>query len=120
MDVGTIVTSGIRQTRGPGESLEVRLAPMRIDARNVLVFALGLGVLLALNALGDWLVRVSGATVPGSVVGMLLLAVLIETRILPLAAVRGELLAIAAAGVASLVAVLVVVGLVVQRLERAE
>lgn len=122
---------------------------MRIDARNMLVFVLGLGVLLALNALGGWLVRVSGATVPGSVVGMLLLTVLIETRILPLeavrgaaellvrhlallyvpagvallvywSAVRGELLAIAAAAAASLVAVLVVVGLVVQRLERAE
>lgn len=122
---------------------------MRIDARKMLVFVLGLGVLLALNELGGWLVRVSGATVPGSVVGMLLLTVLTETRILPLEAVRGaaellvrhlallyvpagvallvywsvvrgELLAIAAAAAASLVAVLVVVGLVVQRLERAE
>ncbi len=121
---------------------------MRVDARRMLVFVFGLGVLLALNALGGWLVRVSGATVPGSVVGMLLLTVLIETRILPLeavrgaaellvrhlallyvpagvallvywGAVRGELLAIAAAAAASLVAVLVVVGLVVQRLERA-
>lgn len=80
---------------------------------------------------------------------MLLLTALLETRILPVAAVRpaaellvrhlallyvpagvalllywnavrGELLAIAAAAVASLVAVLVVVGLIVQRLERAE
>jgi holin-like protein len=122
---------------------------MSSTVRAALEFVAGVAILVALNALGDWLVRVSGATVPGSVVGMLLLTALIETRILPLAAVRsaaellvrhlallyvpagvalllywnavrGELLAIAAAAVASLVAVLVVVGLVVQRFERAE
>ena len=117
--------------------------------RATLVFLAGLGILVALNALGDWLVRMSGASVPGSVIGMLLLAALIETRVLPVAAVRsaaellvrhlallyvpagvallmywdavrGELLAIATAAVASLAAVLVVVGLIVQRFERAE
>jgi holin-like protein len=122
---------------------------MSPPVRTAFTFLAGLGLLVALNALGDWLVRVSGATVPGSVVGMLLLTALIETRLLPLAvvrpaaellvrhlallyvpagvalllywnAVRGELLAIAVAAVASLLAVLVVVGLVVQRFERAE
>jgi holin-like protein len=122
---------------------------MRVSPRAPLTFLLGLGILLALGALGDWLVRLTGATVPGSVVGMLLLTVLLETRLLPVAwvrpaadflvrhlallyvpagvallaywsAVRGELLAVALAALASLVAVLVVVGLIVQRVERAE
>jgi holin-like protein len=122
---------------------------MDITPRRVLTFLLGLGLLAALSALGDWLVRLAGATVPGSVVGMLILTVLLETRVLPAAivrpaadflvrhlallyvpagvalltywgAVRGELVAIVAAAIASLVAVLVVVGVIVQRLERAE
>jgi holin-like protein len=122
---------------------------MRVSPRGALTFLLGLGILLALGALGDWLVRLTGATVPGSVVGMLLLTVLLETRLLPVAwvrpaadflvrhlallyvpagvallaywsAVRGELLAVALAALASFVAVLVVVGLIVQRVERAE
>jgi holin-like protein len=113
-----------------------------------LVFLAGLGLLAALNAFGDWLVRVSGAAVPGSVVGMLLLTALIETRILPVTlvrpgadflvrhlallyvpagvallvywgAVRNALFAITVAALASLVAVLLVVGLIVQRFERA-
>ena len=117
--------------------------------RGTFVFLLGLALLVALDALGGWIVRVSGATVPGSVIGMLLLTALIETGVVPLAAVRsaadllvrhlallyvpagaallvywgavrGELAAIAAAALASLVAVLVVVALLVQRLERAE
>jgi holin-like protein len=117
--------------------------------RAMLAFLLGLALLVALDALGGWIVRVSGATVPGSVIGMLVLTALIETRVVPLpvirpaaellvrhlallyvpagaalivywAAVRGELAAITAAALASLVAVLVVVGLLVQRLERAE
>lgn len=128
---------------------DAAMARRRPTTRDLLAFVLGLAVLVALNALGGWLVRVSGAAVPGSVVGMLLLTALLETRVLPMAAVRsaaemlvrhlallyvpagvallaywsavrGELLAITAAAVASLVAVLVVVGLVVQRLERAE
>jgi holin-like protein len=122
---------------------------MSIRMRNAIIFLTGLAILVALDALGDWLVRVSGATVPGSVVGMLLLAALVETRVLPVTAVRaaaeflvrhlavlfvpagaalvvywgavrGELVAISLAALASLVAVLVVVGLIVQRFERAE
>lgn len=122
---------------------------MPLTTRAVLTFPLGLALLVALAALGDWLVRVTGASVPGSVVGMLLLTALLETRLLPLelvrsaaellvrhlallyvpagvallvywSAVRGELLAIALAALASLVAVLAVVGPIVQRLERAE
>jgi holin-like protein len=117
--------------------------------RDALAFLLGLALLVALDALGGWIVRVSGATVPGSVVGMLLLTALLETKVVPMtivrpaaellvrhlallyvpagvalvvywSAVRSELTAISAAALASLVAVLVVVGLLVQRLERAE
>lgn len=116
-------------------------------SRRGLTFLIGLAVLVALSALGDWLVRLTGATVPGSVVGMLLLTALLEMGLLPVAlvrpaadllvrhlallyvpagvallvywsAVRGELLAIALSALASLVAVLVVVGVIVQRLER--
>jgi holin-like protein len=122
---------------------------MRPSPRDIFTFLLGLALLVALDALGNWIVRASGATVPGSVVGMLLLTVLLETGLLPVAAVRpaaellvrhlallyvpagaalvvywsavrGELPAIAAAALASLVAVFVVVGLVVQRFERVE
>lgn len=122
---------------------------MPLTTRAVLTFVFGLALLVALAALGDWLVRVTGASVPGSVVGMLLLTTLLETRLLRLelvrpaaellvrhlallyvpagvallvywSAVRGDLLAIALAALASLVAVLAVVGPIVQRLERAE
>ena len=122
---------------------------MPLTIRAALTFLLGLALLVALAALGDWLVRATGASVPGSVVGMLLLTALLETRLLPIVyvrsaaeflvrhlallyvpagvallvywnAVRGELLAIVLAALASLVAVLMVVGPVVQRLERAE
>lgn len=122
---------------------------MPLTTRAVLTFVFGLALLVALAALGDWLVRVTGASVPGSVVGMLLLTALLETRLLRLelvrpaaellvrhlallyvpagvallvywSAVRGDLLAIALAALASLVAVLAVVGPIVQRLERAE
>jgi len=101
---------------------------------------------VALNAGGDWLVRVAHLPVPGSVVGLIALAVLIETRVLPVQLVRAaaellvrhlallyvpagvallaywgtvrhDLVAITAAALASLVAVLLVVGHVVQRLE---
>ena len=86
---------------------------------------------------------------PGSVVGLIALAALIETRVLPIefvraaaellvrhlallyvpagvalltywSAVRHDLLAITVAALASLVGVLLVVGHVVQRLERDE
>jgi holin-like protein len=122
---------------------------MRFSRRGTLAFLLGLLLLVALNALGEWIVRASGATVPGSVVGMLLLTALLETGVVPVAvvrsaadllvrhlallyvpagaallvywgAVRGELAAITAAALASLVAVLVVVALIVQRFERVE
>ena len=122
---------------------------MPFSRRGTITFLAGLALLVALDALGGWIVRASGATVPGSVVGMLLLTALLETRVVPLnivrpaadllvrhlallyvpagvallvywGAVRSELTAIAAAGLASLVAVLVVVALLVQRLERAE
>lgn len=93
--------------------------------------------------------RTSHLPVPGSVVGLIALAALIETRVLPLElvrdaadllvrhlallyvpagvallaywpAVRHDLAAITVAALASLVAVLLVVGHVVQRLERDE
>lgn len=104
---------------------------------------------MALNAAGDWLVRATHLPVPGSVIGLVALAALIETRVLPLelvraaaellvrhlgllyvpagvallaywSAVRHDLVAISIAALASLVAVLLVVGHVVQRLERGE
>jgi holin-like protein len=122
---------------------------MPFTLRDGLGFLAGLGILVVLGVLGESLVRLSGASVPGSVVGMLILAALLETRVLPVAlvrpaadflvrhlallyvpagvallaywsTVRGELAAIVVAALASLVAVLVVVGVVVQRLERAE
>jgi len=143
------MNGGMSQTHGRLEPLRVRLARMPITPRGTFTFLVGLTLLVALGAFGDWLVRVTGATVPGSVVGMLLLTALIETRLLPVAvvrpaadflvrhlallyvpagvallvywgAVRTELLAIALAALASLVAVLLIVGGVVQRLERAE
>jgi holin-like protein len=104
---------------------------------------------VGLDAAGSWFVRVAHPPVPGSVVGLLVLALLIETRILPLALVRGaaellvrhlallyvpagvallawwgavrhDLVAISVAALASLVGVLLVVGHVVQRMERDE
>ncbi|HET7134184.1 MAG TPA: CidA/LrgA family protein [Gammaproteobacteria bacterium] len=104
---------------------------------------------MVLNEAGSWFVRVTHLPVPGSVVGLIVLAVLIETRILPLAlvrsaaellvrhlallyvpagvallaywgAVRHDLVAITVAALASLVAVLLVVAHTVQRLERDE
>jgi holin-like protein len=122
---------------------------MLFSRRDAITFVVGLALLVALDALGGWIVRTSGATVPGSVVGMLLLTALLETGVIPITivrpaaellvrhlallyvpagiallvywgAVRSELTAIAAAALASLVAVLVVVGCLVQRLERAE
>ena len=122
---------------------------MPLTIRAALTFLFGLALLVALAALGDWLVRTTGASIPGSVVGMLLLTALLESRLLRIelvrpaaellvrhlallyvpagvalllywSAVRGELLAIALAALASLVAVLIVVGPIVQRLERAE
>lgn len=93
--------------------------------------------------------RVAHLPVPGSVVGLLALALLIEMRVLPIGWVRAsaellvrhlallyvpagvallawwgvvqhDLVAIIVAAIASLVGVLLVVGHLVQRLERAE
>jgi holin-like protein len=112
-----------------------------------LTFLLGLTLLVVLNMGGEWLVRVTRVPVPGSVAGMLALTALLESGLLPLRLVRsaGELLvrhlallyvpagvaliayvgvlrqgllAITVAALASLVAVLVVVGVVVERLSR--
>jgi holin-like protein len=133
----------------PQRSSTSERSPARIGSvREALAFMLGLAILVALSVLGEWLVRVTGATVPGSVVGMLLFTALLETRVLPAAlvrraaeflvrhlallyvpagvtlivywsAVQHELLPITLAALASLVAVLVVVGITVQRFERA-
>ena len=102
---------------------------------------------MVLDEAGSWFVRATYLPVPGSVVGLVVLA--LETRILPLAlvrsaaellvrhlallyvpagvallaywgAVRHDLVAITVAALASLVAVLLVVGHTVQRLERDE
>lgn len=106
-------------------------------------------LLVALNAGGNWLVRVAHLPVPGSVVGLIVLAVLIEMRVLPVewvraaaellvrhlallyvpagvallaywGVVRHDLVAISVAALASLVAVLLVVAHTVQRLEHDE
>lgn len=120
---------------------------MPLVARPAARFAGGLALLVALNYLGEWLVRLAHAPVPGSVIGMLALTVLLELRAVSvewvrpaaellvrhlallyvpagvavlayLAAVRHDLLAIAVAALASLIAVLLVVGLLVQRFDR--
>lgn len=104
---------------------------------------------MALNIAGDWLVRVAHLPVPGSVVGLVVLALLLEARVLPIewvraaaellvrhlallyvpagvallaywGVVRHDLVAITVAALASLVAVLFVVAHTVQRLERHE
>lgn len=105
---------------------------------------IGLALLVALNAGGEWIVRTAHVPVPGSVVGMLALTALVELGVLPLAMVRSaaellvrhlallyvpagvaliayvavvrqDLLAITVAALASLLAVLVVVGSIIER-----
>lgn len=107
----------------------------------------GLAVLVAFQLAGTALVTLLRAPIPGSVAGMALLAAAISARIVPLSLVRGtadlllrhlavlyvpagvalvlyldlvraQWIAVTAAGIGSLMAVLVVVGLTVQRLER--
>jgi holin-like protein len=102
-----------------------------------------------LNVAGEWVARATGVPLPGSILGMIALTVLLETGVLPLhvvrrpaellvrhlallyvpagvalvayvAVVRRDLLPITAAALASLVTVLAVIGLVVQRLGRDE
>jgi holin-like protein len=110
--------------------------------------AVGLAVLAALQWLGGWIADAAHLPLPGSVVGMVLLTAAIELGVLPLAVVRdaaellvrhlsllfvpggaalllyldvvrGAWVAVTLAATASLVVVLLVVGVVVQRLERA-
>ena len=107
----------------------------------------GAAVLVALNLAGEWLAHIAHASVPGSVVGMLLLVVLVQTRMLPVEIVRAtanflirhmalllvpagaailpnagslrdSIMAIGAAALLSLVSVLLVVGLVAERAVR--
>lgn len=110
-------------------------------------FVFGLGVLLLFQLLGSWLVGLAHAAVPGSVIGMMLLAAAVHVKIVPLWVVRPaadflvrhlallyvpagvsvmlyagllrqQWVAITAAAIVSLIAVLLVVGATVQRLER--
>ena len=107
----------------------------------------GITILVALNFAGDWLAHVAHASVPGSVVGMLLLVVLVQTRVLPPETVsasanflirhlalllvpagaaillyadslRDSVVAVGAAALLSLVSVLLVVGMVAERAVR--
>jgi holin-like protein len=118
-----------------------------VGARDVGRAVVGVAVLVALSQAGDWAVLALGAPVPGSVVGMLALTALLELKVLPVslmrpaaellvrhlallyvpagvaviayvAVVRHDLVAITVAALASLVAVLLTVGLVVQRWAR--
>ena len=110
-------------------------------------FIAGLAVLVLLDLAGGWIARAAHVPVPGSVLGMLLMTALVELGVIPMAyvrdaaellvrhlallyvpagvsilayypLVRGGITATIAAGLASLVAVLLVVGMVVQRFER--
>ena len=109
--------------------------------------AAGVAVLWALQLLGGWIAALVHLPVPGSVIGLVLLATAIGAGVLPLALVRPaadllvrhlsllyvpagaalmlywglvrrEWLPIVAGGIASTVAVLVVAGLVLHRMER--
>lgn len=112
-------------------------------------FLTALLILLAFQLAGSWLVHALHVQVPGSVAGMLLLVAAIEVGVLRPSLVtpaadllvrhlallyvpagvavmlytgllRQTWVAVVAGGLASLVAVLIVVGVTVQRLERAE
>jgi len=107
----------------------------------------GVALLVALNAGGAWLVRALRLPVPGSVLGMLVLTALLHAGVIPLrvvrapaellvrhlallyvpagvaliayaAVVRHDLVAITVAALASLVAVMAIVGMMVQRFAR--
>jgi holin-like protein len=107
----------------------------------------GFLLLLLFQLVGAWLARLARLPVPGAVLGLVLLAAAIELRLVPVGLVRpaAELLVrhltllyvpagaalmlhwelvrqnwlpIAAAGIASTLAVLLVAGLTLQRLER--
>jgi len=120
-----------------------------VTSAAVLNGMIGLVVLVGLDILGKAIVRAVELPVPGSIVGMLLLLALVESALLPLERVRrasnflvkhlglfyvpagvaimlytselrSSLVAITAAALASLVAVLFVVGFVAQRYARDE
>lgn len=115
--------------------------------RTAIEFLAGLALFVALDAGGRWLVSALHVPLPGSVLAMLTLTALVELGLIPMrivsapadllvrhlallyvpagvaiisyvGVVRGGAGAIVAAGVASLVAVLLVVGIIVQRMER--
>lgn len=110
-------------------------------------FVAGLGVLLLFQLAGSWLADSVGAAVPGSVIGMMLLAAALHLRVVPASLVRPasdsllrhlalfyvpagvavmlysetlrrQWLSISMAALTSLIAVLIIVGSAVQRLER--
>ena len=116
------------------------------SSRGVLEFFTGLALLVLLDRTGAWVVRVAHLPVPGSVLGMVTLTTLVVTNILPAdrvrapanflvrhlalmyipagaaivmyaGAVREGIVAIVIASIVSLVAVLLVVGTIVERLE---
>lgn len=120
---------------------------VRFDRRSWFALARGIAVLLAFLFAGDAISSVLHLPLPGSVVGMVMLAAALRLGWLPLAWVRAaaellirhmsllyippgvgvmtyfglirrEWLPLAAAGVVGMVAVLLVVGLLQQRLER--
>lgn len=110
---------------------------------------LGLGVLAAIDLAGEWIAKATSAPIPGNVLGMLVLAALLATRIVPLklveegadlllkwlallfvpaavsvvrhwSLVRGELAGIAIVIVTTTIAVLVVTGTIAERTQRAK
>jgi holin-like protein len=120
---------------------------VRFDRHDLLDIARGIAVLLAFLFVGDAISSLLHLPLPGSVVGMVLLAAALRLGWLPLAwvrpaaellirhmsllyippgvgvmayfgLIRREWLPLAAAGVVGMVAVLLVVGLLQQRLER--
>jgi len=112
--------------------------------KSLLRMVLGLAVLAGIDLLGEWIAKVTAAPIPGNVLGMLLLAALLFARVLPLKVVeegadllikwlallfvpaavsvarywgllRGELVGIATVMVVTTVIVLVVTGVIAER-----
>ena len=124
-----------------------RLMAVRSALRTALAL-IGFAVLVLLQLLGNWIARAAHAPIPGSVIGMVLLAAGIHLGVIPrrlvraaaellvrhlallyvpagvalilyVALVRREWLPIAGGALVSLVSVLAVVGVVADRTERA-
>lgn len=124
-----------------------RLMAVRSALRTTLALV-GFAVLVLLQLLGNWLARLAHIPVPGSVIGMVLLAAGINLGVIPrrlvraaaellvrhlallyvpagvalilyVALVRHEWLPIAGGALVSLVSVLAIVGIVADRTERA-